>query len=106
MRSVEEGRMQIIDSTPDFVSSVYARMAAHLGAARSRLGRPLTFAEKVVLSHLDDPRGQELKPGESYLILHPTALGLRTPPPRWPFSSSCSPAGRASRSPRRCIAIT
>ena len=69
--------MQIIDSTPDFVSGVYARMAAHLGAARPRLARPLTFAEKVVLSHLDDPRGQELKPGESYLMLRPDRVAMQ-----------------------------
>src|SRR2546428_2660672 len=77
MRSVEEGRMQIIDSTPDFVSGVSARMARHRGAVRSRLARPLTFAEKVVLSHLDDPRGQELKPGESYLMLRPDRVAMQ-----------------------------
>src|SRR6266850_391628 len=77
MRSGEEGRMQVIDSTPDFVSGVYARTTAHLGVVRARLGRPLTFAEKVILSHLDDPRGQELKPGESYLMLRPDRVGMQ-----------------------------
>ncbi len=43
--------MNVIDSTPEFVSGVYARVADRLAEARRRLGRPMTFAEKVILSH-------------------------------------------------------
>lgn len=63
--------MSTIASTPEFVSSVYQRMERNLEIVRGRLQRPLTLAEKVLLSHLDDPAGAELKPGESYIMLRP-----------------------------------
>jgi len=69
--------MNVIDSTPEFVSGVYARMADRLAEVRRRLGRPLTFAEKVILSHLDDPKVQALKPGESYLMLRPDRVAMQ-----------------------------
>ena len=45
-----------IDSTPEMVTRVYDRMKRNLPIIRERLGRPLTLMEKIVLSHLDDPR--------------------------------------------------
>jgi aconitate hydratase len=63
--------MNFIDSTPEFVSSVYAKMERNLEIVRSRLNRPLTLAEKVLLGHLDDPAGSELNPGDSYIMLRP-----------------------------------
>lgn len=38
---------------------------------RGRLNRPLTFAEKVVYGHLDEPESQEIERGVSYLRLRP-----------------------------------
>ena len=52
-----------IDSTPEFVGDIYARMERNLAVVRRRLGRPLNLAEKVLLSHLDDPESQELAAG-------------------------------------------
>ncbi len=66
-----------IDSTPEMVTRVYARMAANMPIIRQRLGRPLTLMEKIVLTHLDDPAGQELKPGESYLMVRPDRVALQ-----------------------------
>ena len=63
--------MTTIDSTVEYVGDVYARMTRNLETIRRRLGRPVTLAEKVLLSHLDDPGSQELEPGESYLLLRP-----------------------------------
>ena len=63
--------MNIIDSTPEFVASVYQKLERNLEVVRSRLNRPLTLAEKVMLGHLDDPAGAELTPGESYIMLNP-----------------------------------
>ena len=60
-----------IDSTPEFVGDIYARMERNLAVVRRRLGRPLNLAEKVLLSHLDDPESQELAAGDSYLMLRP-----------------------------------
>ncbi|KAK4500403.1 hypothetical protein PRZ48_008592 [Zasmidium cellare] len=48
----------------------YAKMKSTLDVVRSRLQRPLLFAEKVLFSHLDDPT-QELERGTSYLRLRP-----------------------------------
>jgi hypothetical protein len=36
-----------------------------------RLNRPLTFSEKVVYGHLDQPETQEIVRGQSYLKLRP-----------------------------------
>jgi hypothetical protein len=47
--------MMTIDSTPEFASSVYERMDRTLAAVRQQLNRPLGLANKVLLSHLDDP---------------------------------------------------
>jgi aconitate hydratase len=69
--------MKMIESTPEFVAMVYARMEERLAMVRRRLGRPLTLAEKVLLSHLDDPAGQELTPGESYLQLRPDRVAMQ-----------------------------
>ena len=69
--------MRLIDSTPEFVSEVYRRMEVNLSVVRQRLGRPLTNAEKALLSHLADPEGQELEPGSSYLLLHPDRVALQ-----------------------------
>ena len=48
--------MNVIDSTAEFVASVYQQMERNLEVVRGRLNRPLTLAEKVVLGHLDDSR--------------------------------------------------
>ena len=69
--------MVTIESTPDFVSSVYETMERNLLALRKRLDRPLGLADKVLLSHLDDPANQELEPGKSYLLLHPDRVALQ-----------------------------
>ena len=66
-----------IDSTPEFVARAYARMKENLPVVRARLGRPLTLMEKILLTHLDDPAGQELKPGESYLMVRPDRVALQ-----------------------------
>ena len=42
-----------------------------------RLQRPLTLSEKVVYSHLDDPKNQEMERGESYLLLRPDRVAMQ-----------------------------
>ena len=63
--------MNVIDSTPEFVTSAYQTMERNLEVARGRLNRPLTLAEKVLLGHLEDPADAELTPGDSYIMLNP-----------------------------------
>ena len=66
-----------IESTPAFVSDTYAKMERTLTAVRQRIGRPLSLAEKVLLSHLDNPSEQGMNPGESYLLLRPDRVALQ-----------------------------
>jgi aconitate hydratase len=70
------GKAQI-DSTPEMVAAVYDRLADRLRVVRRRLGRPLSLAEKILLGHLDDPEGQELEPGHSYLALRPDRVAMQ-----------------------------
>ena len=63
--------MNVIDSTPEFVTAAYQKMERNLEVVRSRLNRPLTLAEKVLLGHLDDPAEAELAPGQSYIMVNP-----------------------------------
>jgi len=63
--------MVAIESTPEMAAAVYATMARNLAVVRHRLGKPLTLADKILLGHLDDPEHQELKPGQSYLLVRP-----------------------------------
>ena len=67
----------LVDSTPAFVEEAYKKIEQRLEVVRGRLGRPLTYAEKVLLGHLDDPGDAELLPGESYLNLRPDRVGLQ-----------------------------
>src|SRR5256712_13339499 len=69
--------MHVIDSTPEYVRSVYDRMEKRLEVVRRRLNRPLTLSEKVLLGHLDDPETQELTPGASYLMLRPDRVAMQ-----------------------------
>ena len=69
--------MTNIDSTPEFVTRTYDRMSRTLEAVRARLGRPLSLADKLMLSHLDDPATQEMEPGRSYLLARPDRVVLQ-----------------------------
>lgn len=44
---------------------------------RRRLNRPLTFSEKVVYGHLDDPEHQDIQRGVSYLRLRPDRVAMQ-----------------------------
>jgi aconitate hydratase len=63
--------MSSVELTADGVARIYQAMESRLQITRARLGRPLTLAEKALFGHLDDPEGQTLVPGKSYLQLRP-----------------------------------
>ena len=69
--------MPIIESTPEMAAAAYVAMARNLETVRRRLGKPLTLADKLLLSHLDDPGSQEMEPGHSYLLLKPDRVALQ-----------------------------
>src|SRR5258706_13194965 len=53
------------------VTRIYETMERNLARTRARVKRPLNLADKILFGHLDDPNGQELRRGESYLSLRP-----------------------------------
>src|SRR5437867_8632322 len=69
--------MVTIESTPEMAAKVYETMERNLAIIGSRLGRPLTLADKVVLRHVDEPEHQEMEPGKSYLMLRPDRVVLQ-----------------------------
>jgi aconitate hydratase len=69
--------MPAIETTPALVSRVYQTLASRIEIARRRLGRPLTYAEKVFLGHLTDPEKQELDPGQAYVLLNPDRVAMQ-----------------------------
>ena len=52
-------------------------MAENLSIVRNRLNRPLTYAEKILYGHLDDPHNQEIERGTSYLKLRPDRVACQ-----------------------------
>ena len=69
--------MVTIESTAEFATQTYERMSERLAIVRKRLNRPLSLAEKVLLSHLDDPENQEIVPGETYIRVRPDRVILQ-----------------------------
>ena len=69
--------MNVIESTPAFVSDTYQKMERNIEAVRARLNRPLTLADKLILGHLDEPGAAELDRGNSYLQLRPDRVVLQ-----------------------------
>jgi len=55
----------------------YKKMSENLAVVRKRLNRPLTYAEKILYSHLDDPHNQEIERGSSYLKLRPDRVACQ-----------------------------
>ncbi|KAL5525060.1 ACO1 [Sanghuangporus sanghuang] len=55
----------------------YQRIEDNLAIVRSRLNRPLTLSEKIVYGHLDDPHGQDIERGKSYLKLRPDRVACQ-----------------------------
>lgn len=66
--------MSKFDSTSEMP---YEKLVSNLEVVKSRLGRPLTLSEKVLYSHLDDPAGQDIVRGESYLRLRPDRVAMQ-----------------------------
>src|SRR5947207_11870762 len=65
-------------TTPlELVETAYARYPRALGDARRRLGRPLTFAEKVLFAHADDPAVVGIERGIDYADYRPDRVAMQ-----------------------------
>lgn len=62
---------------PELVEATYANFASSISLARERLGRPLTFGEKVLFAHADDPRAVGLARGADYGDYRPDRVALQ-----------------------------
>src|SRR5256714_8156359 len=70
--------MAVTASTPlPLVEQVYERLAERVRLGRSRLARPLTFAEKVLVNHLRDAQSQQLERGRSYADFDPDRVAMQ-----------------------------
>src|SRR3954451_13470652 len=62
---------------PELVESVYARYPERVEIARRRLGRPLTFAEKVLIGHADDAETVGLERAVDYADYRPDRVAMQ-----------------------------
>jgi aconitate hydratase len=65
-------------TTPiELVEAVYGRLPERAEIARRRVGRPLTFAEKVLFSHADDVETIGLDRGVDYVDYRPDRVAMQ-----------------------------
>ena len=64
-------------TTASLVRAAYARYPERLGVIRKRLGRPLTYAEKVVFAHAADPETIGLERGVDYGDYRPDRVAMQ-----------------------------
>jgi len=70
--------MTVEPTTPlELVATAYSRYPKALGDARRRLGRPLTFAEKVLFAHADDPATVGIERGIDYADYRPDRVAMQ-----------------------------
>ena len=69
--------MTVYTTTPiELIEKVYSTLEERLNAAREKLGRHLTYAEKVLINHLDNA-DQPLERGVSYVDLRPDRVAMQ-----------------------------
>ncbi len=67
-----------IENTPESVATLYKKSSEKISEARKVLGRPLTLAEKVIFSHMDNLADiKSLERGKSYLNLRPDRVAMQ-----------------------------
>ncbi|KAM3959226.1 LOW QUALITY PROTEIN: mitochondrial aconitase 1 [Aphomia sociella] len=68
---------QVAMSRFDKAPLPYEKLTKNLEIVKKRLGRDMTLSEKVLYSHLDDPQGQDIERGTSYLRLRPDRVAMQ-----------------------------
>ena len=66
-----------VDSTPAFIEATYKKMDANIATVKKRLGRALTYGEKILYGHLDNAADAELVAGSSYIKTRPDRIALQ-----------------------------
>ncbi|ABX13378.1 aconitate hydratase [Nitrosopumilus maritimus] len=66
-----------IDSTPELVSGVYAKLKENIAKFRNVTGRPLTLTEKILSGHLNQIDDTNFTGGKDYVFLKPDRVALQ-----------------------------
>lgn len=66
-----------VDSTPELVSGVYAKLKENIEKFRKVTGRPLTLTEKILAGHLNDIDEKNFVGGKDYVFLKPDRVALQ-----------------------------
>jgi aconitate hydratase len=61
----------------DLIRTVYSRLEERIDAGRALLGRPLTLAEKILLTHLAEPLSRPPVRQETYAYLNPDRVAMQ-----------------------------
>ena len=70
--------MAVAASTPiELINGVYAKLDERVAWGRTRFGRPLTLAEKILVNHLRDPESQDIDRGVTYNDLDPDRVAMQ-----------------------------
>ncbi len=64
------------DALP-MIQNLYSRFDEKTNFLRKKLGRPLTFTEKILSAHVVDIQTQEFERGKSYLSLKPDCVAMQ-----------------------------
>lgn len=66
-----------IETTPELVLDVYAKLEKNISKFRKTVNRPLTLSEKILVGHLAEIDGTEPQRGTSYVFLNPDRVALQ-----------------------------
>jgi aconitate hydratase len=61
----------------DVIKAVYDNLSGKVEAGRASLGRPMTLAEKILVSHLDNPADVGWQRGVDFLMLRPDRVAMQ-----------------------------
>ena len=61
----------------DMIQKLYEGLSGKLAKAREVLGRPMTYAEKILYSHLWNEPAKEFKRGNDYVDLSPDRVAMQ-----------------------------
>ncbi|MBG90771.1 MAG: aconitate hydratase [Actinobacteria bacterium] len=61
----------------EMISNGYSQFEGRVNAARTALGRPLTYAEKVLFSHLDSAPNSDYSHGKTYINFNPDRVAMQ-----------------------------
>ena len=61
----------------DMIRSRYSEIDERLAAARTIFNRPLTYAEKILITHMAAPITEVPEAGNSYVMLNPDRVAMQ-----------------------------